>query len=181
MKKVNRNLKRYAKSLFNSISIDSCEETIKKLTLFNEIIEKNKEIKSVLVNPLFTKKDKRISIDLIAHHLGLSEVFKKFINNLVEYNFITGLPEIINVLNDLYLDASEKSTVIVMATSKPDTKIEDKLKNTLKKALNREIELRYMIDTTLIGGLIVKVGSSMFDFSLRGQISMLKDELLRGS
>ncbi len=180
MRKGNKVIKRYSKSLFHSAGIDGSERVIHELSLFHELIEKYREIKSIWINPLFDDKDKKSAIDLIVLRLELSDISKKFIYKLVEDNVITGLPEIISILNTLYLKAKNKSRVTIITPIKPAASFENEVKKALRNTLNREVDLEYATDPSLIGGLVVKAGSTMFDFSIRGQLRLLKDELLRG-
>jgi F0F1-type ATP synthase delta subunit len=60
------------------------------------------------------------------------------------------------------------------------TEYEGRLKESLKKLVDREIELEYVTDPSLLGGMLVKVGSTMYDGSVIGQLRLLKDELIKG-
>jgi F-type H+-transporting ATPase subunit delta len=42
------------------------------------------------------------------------------------------------------------------------------------------VDIEYVSDPTLLGGFIVKVGSTMYDSSIKGQLRLLKDELIKG-
>jgi len=57
---------------------------------------------------------------------------------------------------------------------------EGSLKASLKKITDRDVDLEYVIDPSLLGGILVKVGSTMYDTSIRGQLRLLKDELIKG-
>jgi len=180
MKKGGKIIKRYAKSLFNSAGIGGAEKVIRELSLFKELIEKNRDMKSVLISPLFEERDRKNTIDLIALRLNLSEISKRFIQKLAEDNLMNGLTEIIRILNNLYLEGAKKSRVTIITPFTPGASAEEKLKKTLKSVFNREVELEHVIDPSLIGGLIVKAGSTMFDFSIQSHLRLLKDRLLRG-
>lgn len=57
---------------------------------------------------------------------------------------------------------------------------EDRLKAALKKLIDRDVDVEYVLDPSLLGGVLVKVGSTMYDSSIRGQLRLLKDELIKG-
>ncbi len=173
-------IKRYAKSLFLAAGLDNTEKVINDLSVLNDLLEKNSDIRSVLVNPRFEEKDRDAAIRLIAEKLKFSEITGKFIYRLAEDSEFSALTEIIRVLIDYYLYAKKRSRVTVITPVKPSSIIENRLKKTLKSTLDRDIELDYVTDQALIGGLIVKVGSTMYDFSVRGQLRLLREELLTG-
>jgi F0F1-type ATP synthase delta subunit len=56
----------------------------------------------------------------------------------------------------------------------------DRLKGSLKKLINKDVDLDYVLDPSLLGGVLVKVGSTMYDSSIKGQLRLLKDELIKG-
>jgi F0F1-type ATP synthase delta subunit len=57
---------------------------------------------------------------------------------------------------------------------------EERLKSSLKKLIDRDVDLEYVLDPSLLGGVLVKVGSTMYDSSIKGQLRLLKDELIKG-
>jgi ATP synthase F1 delta subunit len=57
---------------------------------------------------------------------------------------------------------------------------ESKLKMSLKQLTDRDVDIEYVIDTSLLGGILVKMGSTMYDTSIRSQLRLLKDELIKG-
>ena len=53
----------------------------------------------------------------------------------------------------------------------------------LKKQITdfeKKVDVEYTVDPSLLGGMLIKVGSTMFDGSLKGQIRLLRDELIKG-
>jgi F0F1-type ATP synthase delta subunit len=50
----------------------------------------------------------------------------------------------------------------------------------LKKLIDRDVDLETVLDPSLLGGVLVKVGSTMYDSSIKGQLRLLKDELIKG-
>ena len=57
---------------------------------------------------------------------------------------------------------------------------EESLKSSLKKQMDRDVDIEYVIDPSLLGGILVKVGSTMYDTSIRSQLRLLRDELIKG-
>ena len=43
-----------------------------------------------------------------------------------------------------------------------------------------DVDMEYVMDPSLLGGILVKVGSTMYDSSVKGQLRLLKDELIKG-
>ena len=61
-----------------------------------------------------------------------------------------------------------------------DQQYKKKILTSLKKLTEKDVEVEYLYDSNLIGGIIVKIGSKMYDSSIRGQLRLLKEELIKG-
>jgi F0F1-type ATP synthase delta subunit len=57
---------------------------------------------------------------------------------------------------------------------------EAQLAGSLRQVTGRDIDLEFVIDPSLLGGVRIKVGSTMYDSSIKGQLGLLKDKLIKG-
>jgi F-type H+-transporting ATPase subunit delta len=57
---------------------------------------------------------------------------------------------------------------------------ENTLKSSLKKITDRDVDIEYVMDQSLLGGILIKIGSTMYDTSIKGQLRLLRDELIKG-
>jgi ATP synthase F1 delta subunit len=104
----------------------------------------------------------------------------KFILHLSEVRVIKALPEIIRMATSLYLEKKKKAKAIVMTPLQVTKEQENKLRSSLKKITDRELDIEYEIDPSLLGGILVRIGSTMYDTSIKSQLRLLKDELIKG-
>ncbi len=72
-----------------------------------------------------------------------------------------------------------KATAVVTSSVALDSKNSERLKEALKKMTDREVTIENETDESLLGGFIVRVGSTIFDSSVKGQLRLLKAELMR--
>ncbi len=171
---------RYAKALLRNVELDNIPQALTELVSVNDLMVASKDFKSLLVNPLFTSDERAQVIKQLAAKLKLSDYIVKFILHLAEVGVVKALPEIIRTATTLYLDKKKKAKAVVM-TPLPVTKDQEtKLRASLKKITDREIDIEYAIDPSLLGGVLVRIGSTMYDTSIRGQLRLLKDELIKG-
>jgi ATP synthase F1 delta subunit len=171
---------RYAKALLRNIDLANIPQALSELVAVNELMGASKEFKSLLVNPLFTSDERTGVIKQLTGRLKLSDYIVKFILHLAEVGVIKALPEIIRMATSLYLEKKKQAKAIVM-TPLPITKDqESKLRASLKKITDRELDIEYAIDPSLLGGVLVRIGSTMYDTSIKGQLRLLKDELIKG-
>ena len=113
--------------------------------------------------------------------MKLSENTIKFIMHLSELGGITySFRRLYRIAINLYLEKKTKAKAIVMTPIEISKDYENTLKSSLKKVTDRDVEIEYVMDPSLLGGILVKIGSTMYDTSIKGQLRLLKDELIKG-
>jgi F-type H+-transporting ATPase subunit delta len=171
---------KYAKALLRNVGMDKAGQAIAELSSVNDLMVKSKEFSSLLVNPRFTTEERTGVIKALADKVGLSDSTVKFIMYLAETGVVAGLAEILRIATSLYLERQKRAKAVVMSPIEISRERESGLKASLKKMTDRDVDVEYVIDPSLLGGILVKVGSTMYDTSIRGQLRLLKDELIKG-
>lgn len=179
MRKV-KEANRYAKALIRNVPLDNVPQALVELNTINELMNKSKEFKSFLVNPSFTTEERAGVIKSLSQKMALSENTVKLIVHLSEIGAILALSDIIRIATNLYLDKKKKAKATVLTPIEISTDQDTKLKMSLKKLTERDVDIEYVIDPSLLGGILVKMGSTMYDTSIRSQLRLLKDELIKG-
>ncbi len=172
--------KRYAKTFLNIVGIENAPQGLAELGAVAGLMTKSRDFKTLLVNPGFTQAEKDSAMKQVAARLNLSEKIVKFILHLTEIRIIFALPDIVKIATAIYQEKKKRAKALVMTPVALAAGHEERLKASLKKLIDRDIDLEYMIDPSLLGGVMVKVGSTMYDSSIKGQLRILKDELIKG-
>ena len=170
---------RYAKALLRNIDLENIPQALSELVAVNDLMSASKEFRSLLASPLFTNDERTNVIKQLTSKLKLSDYIVKFILHLSDVRVITALPEIIRMATSLYLE-KKKAKAVVMTPLAVTKEQENKLRASLKKITDRELDIEYAIDPSLLGGVLVRIGSTMYDTSIKGQLRLLKDELIKG-
>ncbi len=178
-KAAKKSAKRYARMLFKLTGAEKAEETISVLTNLADIIDENKEIKNFFYSPLITEEERLRAIEAIAEKFAFTEDLKKFITYLSNVKGFDALRDIIRHYTNLYYESQKKTKATVITPVKFSGNIESRLHEALKKLTSRDVEIEYLYDPELLGGIVVKVGSTMYDSSIRGQLNLLKEQLSR--
>ncbi len=179
MKKI-KQVKTFANALIRNVGIDNAPRTIKELEAFNALMLKSKEFKSLLFNPQFTTAEREAVLKQLAAKMKLSEYTIKFVMYLSEIGVIPALSAIIRSAINLYFEKKKKAKAVVMTPIEIKKEQEDSLKSSLKKMMDRDVDIEYVMDPSLLGGILVKVGSTMYDTSIRSQLRLLRYELIKG-
>jgi ATP synthase F1 delta subunit len=172
--------KRYANALLRNVGIENAQQAISEISVVNELMGRSKEFKSLLINPQFTLEDRKKVITQISEKIKLSGNTVKFILHLSELGGIRFLSEIIRIAINLYLEKKRKVKAVVMTPIEIRKDYENTLRSSLKKVTDRDVDIEYVMDPSLLGGILIKMGSTMYDTSLKGQLRLLKDELIKG-
>jgi len=175
-----RQANRYAKALLRNVGIENAPQALTELISINDLMVRSKEFRSLLVNPRFTTDEKAGVIKSLAERLKISEGTVKFISHISEVGVIVALADIIRIATSLYLEKKKKAKAVVMTPIEISKDRENTLKASLKKITDSDVDLEYVIDPSLLGGILVKIGSTMYDTSIKGQLRLLKDELIKG-
>lgn len=179
MKKI-KGASKYAKALLRNVGFDKAAQAITEVGSVNDLMVKSKEFSNLLFNPRFTTAERSGIIKALADKLKLSDSTVKFILYLTEVGAIAGLADILRIATNIYLDRQKKAKAVVLSPIEISREREGVLKASLKRITDRDVELEYVIDPSLFGGILVKIGSTMYDTSIRGQLRLLKDELIKG-
>jgi len=172
-------VKKYTKMFFNSIGVEAVPGALNQLSAVNRLMEKSAGFRGLLVNPLFTEDERRGVMKELSGRLNLSEQTVRFVLSLSANAAISSLPAVIQALTALYLERMKKAKAMVVTPVDTGGKYDDVLKSSLKRLTGRDIDIEYVIDPSLLGGVLVKVGSTMYDSSIKGQLRLLKDDLVK--
>ena len=172
--------KKYAKTFINIVGIEEAPKALAELALLEDLMTKSREFRSLLVNPGFSSAERESGLKQVAVRFCLSEKIVKFVVHLTQIRVISALSEVIKAATVIYLEKKKRAKATVLTPVEISAKNEERLKASLKKLLEKDVDMEYVMDPSLLGGILVKVGSTMYDSSVKGQLRLLKDELIKG-
>ena len=180
MKKDTRLEKQFAKKFLNHVGRQNAKAA-EELKTVSSLMEASPEMRGFLEGPQFSAEEKKNLLDeFVAKKLSLSEGTRKFLEYLMDADGAALLPGIAGNAEALCMEYSRRAKAVVVSASELDKTTGDRLKATLGKITGREVDMEYVRDPSILGGVLVKIGSTMFDSSLRGQLRILKEELIKG-
>lgn len=104
---------------------------------------------------------------------SFSSQLKGFVRVLADFNRLTLLPEISSLFDELKSE-HESNVNVVLNTAYPlDTDTESKIISALKSKLNRDVTVETAVDSSLLGGALIKVGDAVIDGSIKGRLNKL--------
>jgi len=166
---------RYATAVF-----ELADETRSLPALENDLaalksaLKASKDLNHVVRSPAFSEADQSKAMKAVLAQMGAGDLATKFILTLAAKRRLFALPEIITSFeNILARHRGEVKAEVTSARALDDGELAE-LKATLKSRLGREPRLDTKVDPSLLGGLVVKVGSRMIDSSLRTKLTGIR-------
>lgn len=176
----NRNSKKYAKMFLNAVGMDAAPDALKELKIAEALMQKVPDFRSLLVSPLFSGAERVAVLSEAGRMLSLSEQTVKFLGFLSENKAASAVGEVLEKAIAIYSERKARVKAVVITPAEIGADYEARLKESIRKITNKEVDIEYEIDSSLLGGLLVKVGSTMYDGTVKGQLGLLRDELVRG-
>jgi F-type H+-transporting ATPase subunit delta len=164
---------------FNAVGIEAVPGALGELSSLQGLTEKSREFRGLLENPRFTREEREKVMKHFSGVAGLSANTVQFILYLAEHSAIAALPDLIHIVNTMYLERKKKAKAVVMTPVDTHKNYEETLKSSLKQITGRDVDIEYVVDPSLLGGVLVKVGSTMYDSSIKGQLRLLRDDLIK--
>lgn len=172
---------RYATAVFDlargTNSVDALE---KDLLSLRAMTEQSADFARLVRSPVFSRDEQAKALKALLEHMGASKITTQFMLLLTSKRRLFILSDIIRAFERIVArQRGEVQAQITSARALSDSETAE-LKAALKAKLGREPRLETKVDPTLLGGLVVKVGSRMIDSSLRTKLTGIR-AAMRGS
>jgi F-type H+-transporting ATPase subunit delta len=167
---------RYATALFGLADeqedISTLEQNVGTL---KECLDKSVDLASLISSPMYSRDQQQTAITAIAKKLGLSIVMTNTLSLMAVKRRLFVVPTFLTVLSDLIaISKNEIMAEVVSAKSLSEGQLE-KLAGTLKGNFSKDVKINATVDPGLIGGMIVKVGSTMIDTTIKAKLNSLQN------
>jgi len=151
-----------------------------ELGAFVRILESVPDLRTVWENPSVDARQKQAVLDQIIARIGGPRMLRNFIAVLIDHRRVAALPEIVRQFE---LELNERlglaDAVVTSARELSDSE-KRVLEARVGQVTGKQVRARYKTDARVLGGAVVKVGSTIYDGSIRGQLEKLKQELSAG-
>ncbi|QUJ78028.1 F0F1 ATP synthase subunit delta [Sulfitobacter albidus] len=147
------------------------------LTALNEAMSASDDFRNLIHSPVYTRDEQGAAISAIAKKMKLSPIMANTLALMATKRRLFVLPQLVQTLRAIIAEANGEVTADV-TSAKALTKTQaDKLAKSLKASTGKTVTLNQSVDESLIGGLIVKVGSKMIDTSIRSKLNSLQNAM----
>ena len=167
----------YAEALFKVVQAEGELDRVEdELFRFGKLLESNHELKQALSDQSIDKiqrvkvLDELLSDKVSPHTLGLLAF-------VVEQGRARQLPQILKGLSDLAAEARNSVVAEVRSAIPLDAKQRKELAAALSKATGKKVEVKVLVDPSVIGGIVAKVGDTVIDGTVKRRLEQLKEQV----
>lgn len=166
---------RYATALFDLAAEENALEAVEAdLDKLKDALRSSEDLSRLVNSPIYTRDQQSLGLDAVAERLGLGQTVRNLLKLMASKRRIFVLRDLIETYGALMAEHRGEITAQVTAARQLSDMQVEKLRETLKSSLGRDVKMDIAIDPALIGGMIVRVGSRMIDTSIRSQLSALQ-------
>ena len=175
---------RYANALADVVTAPASavrpEAVLAELRSFESLLRGSDELQNALVTPAVPVGRKRAVVARLGALLNLSKVSCNFLFVLVDHRRIAGLADILQSLEVVLDQRMGFARAEVLAARELAEAQKKVLSAALERISGKRIRARFGVDASLIGGVLARIGSTVYDGSVRGQLETLGRRFQQG-
>ena len=169
---------RYAKAVFDLAkegkSVAAIEADLDALT---GALAQSADFNDLIQSPLYGRDEQAAAIAALAPKMGLSATMTNVLGLMASKRRLFVLPQLLAALRDMIATDKGEVTAEVTSAQAMTPAQTDALAATLAKTFGKTVKIKAGVDESLIGGLVVKVGSKMIDTSIRAKLNSLQNAM----
>jgi F-type H+-transporting ATPase subunit delta len=145
---------------------------------FSETLADSHELREVLMNPSISTDQKLRVLDAIAGRIGMLPQVRNFIAVIMDHQRLAELDEILAEYHAVADEQSGLAEAEITSAHPLNDADRAELEAQVAKLAGGRVRATYRQDATLLGGAVVRIGSTVYDGSIRAQLQHLKEKLV---
>ena len=172
-------LGRYARA-YADVAVEqklSPEKTVAELEQMAAVINGSRELRNVLLNPAVSREQKLNLLDAIIQRVGANKLLRNFLAVLIDHRRIGNIGDVLEQFKrelDRRMGIADAKVSSVRELSSAEKK---SLEQQLATITGKVVRATYSQDPSLLGGVLVRVGSTIYDGSVHGRLQRMRQEL----
>lgn len=173
--------KRYA-----NVLVDLAEEgkvaakVTQDVATLNEILDVSQDARTVFTSASLGRAEKRAVVDALAKQYKFQDITHKFLLVLIENGRLNALSEILVAYDAEVQSRSGQVTAYVTTAVKMTAAQTNALEKNISEAISAKVSVEAQVDEAIIGGLVVQIGSTMIDDSVKRKLERLAAHMQSG-
>ena len=170
---------RYARALFEVAQKESDPAVVgQNLDAVVAALRESDELAGVIANRSIPDGIRRSIVLAVAEQLGVATLVTKLLGLLADRGRIELVPEIAQVYAERLLEHQNVVQADVTTAVPLPAEARSRLEAGLRAATGKQITMKVSVDPALLGGVVARVGSTVYDGSIRTQLKKMRDQLV---
>ena len=169
---------RYASAVFELAKETKSVAKIEgDLDALSAALGESADFRALISSPLYSRDEQAAALSALAKKMGLTPVMSNVLGLMAAKRRLFVLPQLVTALRGLIAEDKGEVTAEVVSAKALTKAQSDKLAKTLAERVGKTVKINATVDESLIGGLVVKVGSKMIDTSIRSKLNSLQNAM----
>lgn len=166
---------RYARSLFE-LAVESGSAALVEADLgrFESLIEGSEDLKRLIYSPVFSADDQLRAVSAVADRAGIAGIVGNFLRVVAKNRRLFALPGMIRAFRRIAAEHRGEIAAEVTSAHALTPAQEAELRATLRSVAGKDVTITVTVDPSLLGGMVVRMGSRQIDTSLKTKLNSLK-------
>ena len=172
---------RYARALVDIVTAPHSplkpEDAVTQLHMVEEMISGSEELKIAMLTPAISNIRKRAVIGALLERMSVSPLIRNFLYVIIAHRRIHLIGEIREAFELLVDERLGFVRAEVSSAAALDARRSAGLEAELSRLTGKRMRLHFNVDSALLGGVVARIGSTVYDGSVRGQLQQLRRQL----
>jgi F-type H+-transporting ATPase subunit delta len=170
----------YARSLFEvAQERDSLDRVRDQLGEFADALEGNRDLQVFFFSPYFSTEEKKQGLEKAV--TGADETIQNFLELLVEKHRMPAIFRVRREYDQLWEDANKLLPVTITSAIELDPSTVEGIGKAIGEQTGRKVQLTADVDPDVLGGIVLRVGNSILDASIRNRLDQLRRQVAKAA
>ena len=173
--------RRYSTALADVLLKHGETDTVKnELGEVGKLFEESSELRSVFGNPAITHANKENILDALIAKTKPSQTTSNFLKVLLQNGRLGDITQINDRFGSILEERSGTVSAEIISARELPADERAEFETQLQKITGKKVNISYTIDENIIGGVVTRIGSTVYDGSVRTKLENLKEQLVNG-
>ncbi|WP_425101527.1 F0F1 ATP synthase subunit delta [Tropicibacter sp. S64] len=169
---------RYATAVFGLVKeANALPQLEASLDDLSAALDESAELRDLLSSPIYARDEQGAAITAVASKMGLLDVLTNALGLMAQKRRLFVVPAMVRRLREMIATEKGEVTADVVSAQPLSADQSARLAETLKAQVGSDVKINATVDESLIGGLVVKLGSRMIDTSIKAKLASLQNAM----
>jgi F-type H+-transporting ATPase subunit delta len=153
------------------------DATLRQLIDFREAYAESAELRNFMASPAVDREAKHGVIEKLVARFGATKIVRNFLFVIADHSRMHILPEIIDSFQEVVRERQGIAEAEISSATELSAAQKAEFAFTLERMTGQRIEAKYSLDSSLLGGAIVRIGDAIYDGSVRNRLNEMRAKL----